>query len=542
MAEALKIVDQYGHPMEAAHCRPADSDDYWYTEPNTGWMQPRTISVSPLGALSISTVMACVRVLAESIASLSLDLVKIISEDERELARVNSLFDILHSQPNNWQTSFEYFEMMMLVLCLRGNSYNEIARSRRGQITSLNPLLPERMKVEWIKNSSGKNTRRKRYTYNEENGTQRVIPQDKIHHVMFMSANGGLTGLSLIQAGSLSMGLSKSAENYANGVFEKGGAQRMVLSTPGTIKKGGREALRNSWERAYGGSGNNHRVAVLEEGITAVNIGMTADDAQLIDTRRFQSVEIARIFRVPLHMIQEIENTTALGRGIEQISISFVVHTIRPWLRRIEQAMSRDLILEPDIKAIFNVDSMLRGDAKSRAEVNKLKWETGQINQNEMRRLDNLNGIGPDGDKYWVPMNFRPIDEPPEPKAAAPAPAPPDNSANQQALAVMIDDVAERLAARECSGLARAINSDNQKDAIEAFYERHTEYAIKAITPIQRASRGMCDESIDYINIAMDLFSLAKMKLSDLPAALQIMKITRKSEIETAFLEVTKWN
>ncbi len=541
MAEALKILDQYGYPMEAAHCRPADSDDFWYTEPNTGWTQPRTISVSPLGALSISTVMACVRVLAESVASLSLKVYKIISEDNRELARDNPLFDILHSQPNNWQTSFEYFEIMMLNLCLRGNSYVEIIRNRRNHITSLNPLLPERMKVEWIKNSAGKITGRKRYTYSEASGAQRVISQDKIHHVMFMSANGGLFGLSLIQAGAMSMGLSKSAENYANGVFEKGGAQRMVLSTPGTIKKGGREELRNSWERAYGGSGNNHRVAVLEDGVTAANIGMTADDAQLIDTRRFQSVEIARIFRVPLHMIQEIQNTTALGRGIEQISIAFVVHTIRPWLIRIEQAMDRDLILEPDIKAIFNVDSMLRGDAKSRAEVNKLRWETGELNTNEIRKFNNLNDIGPDGDKHWVPMNFRPIDEPAQPESVA-APPPPDNSANQQALAVMIEDVAERLAARECSGLARAIGGGDA--AISEFYVRHTQYAIRTITPLARASEVMLGMPVNYLDVATGLFRKtgADILSEDNNTTIRAMKLFRKSEIETAFFEVTKWN
>lgn len=359
-------------------------------------------NVSALSAMQMSAVYACVRVIAETVASLPLNVFEMTDKGSQK-AYEHPLYRLLHDEPNHEMTSFVWRETMLTHLLLYGNSYSQIIRSGRNGILELYPLLPEQMTVD--RASNGELT----YEYTTSSGQNVKLRPEDVLHIPGLGFDG-IMGYSPIAMEKNAVGLGIAAEEYGAKFFANGARPGGVLTHPHTVKDP--KKLRESWNSAYGGSSNSGRIAVLEEGMEYKPIAVPNSEAQFLETRKFQVEEICRIYRVPPHMIGDLSHATF--SNIEHQSISFAVHTIRPWLTRIEQAFNRALIPEAEKSRYyvqFNLDGLMRGDYKSRMEGYAIARQNGWMSSNDIRELENMNPI-PDeegGNAYLVNGNMIPI-------------------------------------------------------------------------------------------------------------------------------------
>ena len=343
-------------------------------------------NVTERTAMQMTAVYACVRVLAESIACLPLHVFRRGEDGNREKAEDHPLSFILHDEPNPEMTSYVLRETLMTHLLLFGNAYAQVLRNGRGQVLGLYPLMPNKMSVEREENGH-LFYRYSRYNEQQKDGTVILSPEDVLH-IPGLSYDG-LVGLSPIAACRNAVGMGLAADEYGSRFLSNGATPAGVLETPTLIKDVSK--LRDSWEKAYGGTGNAGRVAILEEGVTFKPISMSPQDSQLLETRQYQLTEIARIFRIPPHMLQDLSRATF--SNIEEQSLEFVKYTLNPWIIRWEQGMSKALLNAEEkcrYSIRFNVDGLLRGDYKSRMEGYRIGVSSGILSVNDCRRLENM--------------------------------------------------------------------------------------------------------------------------------------------------------
>lgn len=359
-------------------------------------------SVTAQTAIQLSTVYACVRVISETVASLPLGVYE-ATNDGNLKAGDHPLYRLIHDEPNAEMTSFVFREVMLAHLLLYGNSYSQIIRSGKNTVVGLYPLLPDHMDVD--RDSKGNLT----YTYTTSDGKTVVIKPQDILHIPGLGFDG-IIGYSPIALEKNAIGLGIASEEYGSKFFSNGARPSGILTHPNTVKNP--KAVRESWNSAYGGSSNSNRVAILEEGMTFTPLSIPNNEAQFLETRKFQVDEICRIFRVPPHLVGNLEHATF--SNIEHQSIDFAVHTIRPWLVRIEQSMNRALFTDQEkgrFYVQFNIDGLMRGDYKSRMEGYAIARQNGWMSANDIRALENLNPIPKEegGDAYLVNGNMIPI-------------------------------------------------------------------------------------------------------------------------------------
>lgn len=361
-------------------------------------------NVNERTAMRVTAVYSCVRILSEAIAGLPLHLYKQIDKGGKEKAINHPLYKLLHDEPNPEMTSFVFRETLMSHLLLWGNAYAQIIRNGKGQVVALYPLMPNRMTVD--RDSNG----RIYYTYSvneSDNPKLRELGQirmtkDEIFHIPALGFDG-LVGYSPIAMAKNAIGMALATEEYGAKFFANGASPSGVLEHPENIKDPDR--LRESWNTLFQGSGNSHKIAVLEEGLKYQPIGISPNEAQFLETRKFQIDEIARIFRVPPHMVGDLDKSSF--SNIEQQSLEFVKYTLDPWVTRWEQAIHRSLLLESektDYFAKFNVDGLLRGDYQSRMNGYSVGIQNGFLSPNDIRSLENMDLI-PDnlgGNLYLV--------------------------------------------------------------------------------------------------------------------------------------------
>ncbi len=359
-------------------------------------------SVTPRSAVQVSAVYACVRVIAETVASLPIHVYR-ETDHGSEKAQNHPLYRVLHDEPNNEMTSFVLREVMLTQLLLWGNSYCQIIRNGRGNVVGLYPLLPDQMQVD--RDSNGKLF----YDYTTREGKVVRLQPDDVLHIPGLGFDG-IMGYSPIALERNAIGLGIAAEEYGCKFFSNGATPAGVLTHPNTVKNP--EKLRASWQAAYGGSANAGKVAILEEGMSYARVSLPNSEAQFLETRKFQVSEICRIFRVPPHLVGDLDRATF--SNIEHQSISFAVHTIRPWLVRIEQSINRALFTEREkgkLYVQFNIDGLMRGDYKSRMEGYSIGRQNGWMSANDIRSLESLNPIPAEagGDDYLINGNMVPI-------------------------------------------------------------------------------------------------------------------------------------
>lgn len=353
------------------------------------------VTVSEESAMRTSAVYACVKILAETVASLPLQLFK-REKNKKVKAESHPLFSCLYELPNGETTSFNFREVMMTALLLWGNAYARIIRDKSGHTKELWYLRPDLMTVSREKGKL-------KYEYSTESGGMLKYKPDDIFHVKGLSFDG-IKGLSPIGQMREAIGLSLATEQYGATFFGNGARPGGVIEYPGTLKDP--EKLRESWNKVFQGSKNANKTAVLEGGAKYHTIGLPPEESQFLETRKFQINEICRIFRVPPHLVGDLEKATF--SNIEHQSIEFVQHTIRPWLVRWEQEISRSLLSEQERTiyfARFNVDGLLRGDYSSRMAGYATARQNGWMSANDIRELEDMNPIE-GGDFYLVNGNM----------------------------------------------------------------------------------------------------------------------------------------
>jgi HK97 family phage portal protein len=361
--------------------------------------------VNPQTAMGLTAVFACVRVIAEPVATLPLLVYRRLGRG-KERATDHPLYPLLHHLPNPEMSSVEMREALMGHVLLRGNAYAEIVPNGRGEVMELWPLRPDRTTP--MRNASGNLV----YEVYLDNGEPRYLPKERVLHIRGLGFDG-LVGYSPITLAREALGLSMAAEEYGARFFSNSSRPSGVLSTDKRLNETAAKRLKSSWEEAHSGLSNAHRVAILEEGITWKQIGIAPQDAQFLETRQYQTIEICRIFRVFPHMIGEMEKSTSWGTGIEQQQIGFVVHVLRPWLVRWEQAIYRSLFRPQERDAYFAeflVDGLLRGDAEARARALATMRQNGIISANDWREIENMNPYE-GGDEYLVNAALVPVDQ-----------------------------------------------------------------------------------------------------------------------------------
>ena len=369
-------------------------------------------NVNPDTALQSSAVYACVRVLAETMASLPLMVYK-RKDKGKDVADSHELYFLLHDMPNPFQTSFEFREMAMGHLCLRGNFFAFKEMTKGGDILRIWPLHPAHMQVRREKGGQVI------FQYADPiSGRTEIIPNDLIWHIKGLSADG-ILGLSPISLAREAIGQHLTQMDYAARLYSNSPHMAGVIKTPGNLKDEQQERLRKQFVTATTGD-NAFLPPVMSGGLEWVNIGMNNEDAQFIESMNFSIEDIARIFRVPTVLIQHPDKTSTYASA-EQFFLSFVTHTIRPWAVRWEQSANKDLLSERDRKRYFveyNLDGLLRGDLESRYRAYSIGIQWGFLSPNDIRERENMNPRSDDGgDAYLRPLNMQPSNEAPvEPK------------------------------------------------------------------------------------------------------------------------------
>ena len=363
--------------------------------------------VNERSAMQMTAVYSCVRILSEAIASLPLHVYKTSDEGSKEKAVEHPLYFLLHDEPNPEMTSFIFRETLMTHLLLYGNAYAQVIRNGKGEVIALYPLMPNRMNVD--RDDKGQLYYEYMMTDTDAptmKGTTVKLSPYEVLHVPGLGFDG-LLGYSPIAMAKNAIGLAIATEEYGSKFFANGANPSGVLEHPGVLKDPSK--IRDSWTQTFGGSGNANKVAVLEEGMHYTPISISPEQAQFLETRKFQINEIARIFRVPPHMLGDLERSTF--SNIEQQSLEFVKYTLEPWITRFEQSMARAL-LRPEEKRKyfirFNVDGLLRGDYKSRMEGYAVARQNGWMSTNDIRELENMDRISEEegGDLYLINGNM----------------------------------------------------------------------------------------------------------------------------------------
>lgn len=353
--------------------------------------------VSPQLAMQLTAVFSCVRVLAESVGMLPCSLYEQLETGNRRAVR-ERLNRLLSVNPNNYMTPQEFWELLIACLCLRGNFYAYKVKAL-GEVVELLPLDPSsvtpKLNSKW----------EPEYQVTFPDGRHDTLTQDDIWHVRIFTLDG-LTGLSPIAYAKQAVGLGLATEEHGSRLFGNGAVTSGVLQTDQYLKDDAYERLKTDFENRHQGLANAHKPMILEMGLKWQQISMTSEDAQFLETRKFQLEEICRIFRVPLHMIQNTDRATF--NNIENLGIGFINYSLVPYLTRIEQRINAGLV-KPSKQGVFyakfNAGALLRGDMKSRFDAYATGINWGIYSPNECRELEELNPRE-GGDIWLTPMNM----------------------------------------------------------------------------------------------------------------------------------------
>jgi len=515
--------------------------DLWYQ--HLGYQTATGLRVSPESAMRVAAVFACVRVISETTASLPLRIYRRLPNGGKELATNHPLYYTLHTSPNQWQTAYEFWEMMQAHLELRGNAFARKVPSLDGPYSTLIPLHPDRVSVFRLPSGMLRYQVRYFYTARVEN-----YEQNEIFHLRGLSQDG-LVGLSTIGVGAETIGVGLAAQEFAARFFENDATPGGVMKHPKTLTDAAHKRIKADWQEYFSGM-NQHGVAVLEEGMDYKQIGITNKDSQLLEARQFSRGDIASIFRIPPHKIGDLSRATF--SNIEQQNIEFATDCVRPRLVRVERKINTDLI-EPlkvgdgeEYYAEFDMSALLRGDLKSRFEAYSLGINAGFLTRQEARNAENLNPI--EGlDQPLMPLNLAPVQN------GAPilpsAPQGDESGVGAATLRLFIDAAAERVVRKEVSALRRAMGRVAQVSTFieqaEEFYSTHAEFVVEcmkvlpAVSALYVASNlrqiKSCKTSEDIERVIGEIETNSVLTLIGIatPLSLAPRKVRKQEEFET---------
>lgn len=451
--------------------------------------------VSPKKALGISAVYRSIHLLAQLVGTLPIHVYERVARGKQR-APEHPLAPLLRLRPNPYMSAVSFFETLQGHAVGYGNGFAEIERNRAGRPIAFWPLPPDTTTVHV---AGGR-----KYYATRVRGDAIELEADDVLHIVGFGFDG-LQGYNPIRLMRESVGLSLATQEFGARFFGSGSRPSGVLETPKPMTKDAKVLLREQWQQVHGGLTNQHRVAILEDGLTFKPIGIPPEDAQFLETRKFQVAEVARMFGVPLHLLAEMDRTT--HQNAEQTWGEFLVATVRPWLVRWEQALNFDaLVTEERAKYFveFSVEGLLRADSAGRAQFYKELSYLGALSPNDIREKENLNPID-GGDQYFVQGNMVPLDvardvalkKGPTSPGATPREA---RDASLEANAAprlltapapdvdwgpLLRDVAQRMYARERVQAMRAAKKGREAfgEWVTSFYPDHREALIRAYRP-----------------------------------------------------------
>lgn len=507
---------------------PPPTDDWWYGA--VGGVSTSGVRITETSALSISAFWACLRVIAETCASLPLIYYERTGERTKRRAVDHPHYRLLHDRPNRWQTSFEFREMKFAHLVLRGNFFARVVLVGPETVGELIPLNPDRMKIRQLP------TGRLSYEYTPPMGDPETLTQDQVHHVKGLSLDG-ITGVSTLTYARNALGLASAQESHGAAGFKNGMVPPFFLTTPNKMGGPAIKEFRQNWKGMHGGPENAGNPPVFDNGMEAKALGITNEDSQWLESRKFQAEEIARFHRMQPHKIGLLDKATF--SNIEHQSIEFVVDTIRPWLIRDEQSMMR-FVPDPEVHFIeYLVDGLLRGDTTSRYNAYKIGIDSRFLTPNEARERENmdpLDGGDEPQERPGITGKGGPQQQPDEEQDADDEPAPPPpgkpSADSRGAFEMLVEDAATRIASAEVRGLqARADKAaeDRQRWNLWAkeFYAKHREYVTKTLSPIALAWYRASEVQVDVVAIAR---SWCRSGLDELDTEKDIPSLLRKWE------------
>lgn len=479
------------------------------------------VDVDEHNALQIAAVWSCVKVLAESVAQLPLVLYRQTGARSREQARDHRLFSLLHDAPNSEMTSFVWREMMMGHLATWGNAYSELELNKSGEVLGIWPLRPDRTAPERINGTIKFGTKL-------PNGQKRFLAAENVLHIPGLGYDG-MIGYSPVAMARETMGLAKATEQFGATWFGNGARPSGFLRHPGHLTDKAGARLKASFEEQHQGLDRANRMGLLEEGMEWQAIGVPPEDAQFLETRKFQVTDIARIYHVPPHMVGDLESGASYA-SIEQMSLEFVIYTMMPWYARFEQQINKSVLTALErasgLYVRFNVSGLLRGDNASRWESYNRALDRGVYSINDVRALEDMNPVE-GGDVHLVPLNMIPLEqvmEAPASGAGAGARdvvirhneilrrlAPQNDMATgagemraarltrigrgrlrlAQSYELVMREAAGRVIRREVADVGRAVrkhlgqrNEVSFVEWLQEFYRNHVEFWIRTMRPI----------------------------------------------------------
>lgn len=361
------------------------------------------VPVSVNLAENLSVVFACVQVIAETVAMLPLHVYRKLGDGDRREDAANPVAEIFAGDANERQTANEFIETMTAHCLLRGNAYAEIVRDVRGAPVALLPVHPDHVSVVRVPRTG-------RFAYDvslPEGGSRRLLPEEVLH--LKDRSDDGVVGKSRLARARETFGSALATERYAARTFYNGASMSGVLSHPGELGEVAATRLRNDFDNKFVGAENAGKVAILEEGMKWQQVSVSPDDAQMLESRKFSTIALARIFRVPPPVIGDFEGGNY--SSISEVGRWFYSHTIMPWLNKWERAIERSLfssISRRSFEVEFDCDLLLRGDMLTRFQSYRIAREIGIYNANELRRFEKQNKrTDPAGDKYFEPANMQ---------------------------------------------------------------------------------------------------------------------------------------
>lgn len=506
------------------------SADGWAGWP--GVVTQAGVPVSADSALKLSAAWACVRLLSETIAALPLKVYRRLTDGGREEATNHPLFDLLHDRPNENQTSIEARQMMTLHALQRGNGLARIVPGARGFVDQLKPIHPDYVVIEELRGGG------LRYQVDEPGEPHATLLDEDVLHLKGLSLDGK-RGVSVITYARESIGLALAAGDYGSRYFKNGARASGVIQHPKNLSGPAQERLRAQMAENHTGA-NQWKPFVFEEGMTWTDVSFNNKDSQFLELLDHQAADVCRWYGVPPHMVGLTDKVTSWGSGIEQLGIAFVTYTLLPWLKRWEQAITRDLILAPRVYFVeHDVAGLLRGDQKARYEAYQIGIQNGWLSANDVRRLENLNPI-PDGDIYravgavnpndptakafsesvqafWG-MQLKAIAKDSVPAAATKAVTPAHDAHYRE----IVRATAARVARKEALALGRAAKRGGDwPGTVMEFFSDHAAYVADALcVPLDAARAYAAERQAELIDGGPDVLADWEARQADRLAAL----------------------
>lgn len=359
------------------------------------------VPVTTSSAMKYAALFACVRVLSETLAAMPAMLYRKGKDGDREQVNDLAIYDILHNSPNDEMSPFSFKEACMISLNTGGNAVCERLVNANGALVGLYPHPWSVVRID-----RDKDTNRLIYKIREGN-SERTLTRQQVFHLPGMSIDG-VIGLSPIEYAASAIRLGLNYQAYGNKLYENGVNPSGAFVHPGAMSDVAFQRLKDELAKNYAGMANLGKPLILEEGMSFSQFTIKPADAQMIENKKFQTEDIARVYRVPLHLIQNLDRATF--SNIEMQSLEFIIYTMLPWVKRWEEAINQQLLAPKERKdgyyIEFKVDSLLRGDLKSRYEAYAQGIQWGILSINDCLKLENMNAIGPEGDRRIQPLNM----------------------------------------------------------------------------------------------------------------------------------------